>query len=63
MQVLPAPFDDGYDIRGPKATVVGRESVRTAVFVFHRPAEGIQLCRPRTSLADVRSFWSSTADD
>ena len=57
------PFDDGYDVRGPKATGVKKESARTTVLVFHRPAEGIQLSRPHTSLAGTRSLWSTAADD
>ena len=38
MRVPPTPFDDGYDVRGPKATRVGKESARTTVPMFHRPA-------------------------
>ena len=60
---LPTPFDDGYDVRGPKATRVGKESARTTVPVFHRPADGIRLSRPHTSLASARSLWSTVADD
>ena len=49
-----------FAVRRPR---VGKESARTAVSVFHRPAEGIRLCRPHTSLADARSLWSTAADD
>ena len=56
-------FDDGYDVCGPKATRVGKESARTDIPVFHRPAEGIRLCRPHTALAGARSLWSTAADD
>ena len=63
MRVPPTPFDDGYHVWGPKATRVGKESVRTAVPVFHRPAEGIRLSRPHTSLAGARSLWSTAAND
>ena len=63
MRVPPALFDDGYDACGPKATIVGKESVRTAVPVFRRPAEGIRLCRPHMFLAGARSLWSIASDD
>ena len=63
MRLPPTPFDDGYDIRGLKATRVGKESARTAVPVFHRHAEGIRLCRLHTSSAGVRSLWITAADD
>ena len=63
MRVPSTPFDDGYDVRGPKATRVGKGSARTTVPVFHRPAEGMRLSRPRTSLAGTRSLWSTAADD
>ena len=63
MRVPPAPFDDGYDVRGAQATKVGKESARTAAPVFHRPAEGLQLCRSHTSLAGARSLRSTAADD
>ena len=59
MRVPPTSFDDGYDVRGPKAT----KSARTTVPVFHRPAEGIRLSGPHTSLAGARSLWSTAADD
>ena len=35
MRVLPASFEDGYDVHGPKATRVGKESVRAIVPAFH----------------------------
>ena len=57
------PFDDGYDVRGPKTTRIGKESARTTVPVFHRPAEGIRLSRPHTSLAGARSLRSTAAND
>ena len=41
---------------------VGKETARTTVPVFHRPAEGIRLSRPHTSLAGARSLWSTAAD-
>ena len=63
VRVLATPFDDGYDVRGPKATRAGKKSAHTAVSVFHRPAEGIRLSRPHTSLAGARSLWSAGADD
>ena len=63
MRVPPAPFDDRYNVGGPKTTRVGKESAPTAVVpVFHRPAEGIRLCRPHISLANARSFSSTTVD-
>ena len=62
MWVPPTPFDEGYDFCGPKATRVGKESARTTVPVFHRPAESIRLSRPHTSLAGARSPKSTTAD-
>ena len=62
MRVPPAPFDNGHDVRGPKATRVAEESARTAVLVFHRPAEGIRLYRPHTSLAGACSLRSTAAD-
>ena len=34
MRVPPTPFDDGYDVRGPKATRVGKESARTLFLCF-----------------------------
>ena len=61
--VPPTPFDGGYDIRGPKATRVGKESARTAILMFHRSAEGIRLSRPHTSLAGARSLRSTATDD
>ena len=63
MRVPPTPSDDGYDVRGPKATRVGKESARTIVPVFHRPTEGMRFSRPHTSMADARSLWSTAADD
>ena len=54
VRVPPASFDDGCDVRDPKATRVGKKSARTAVPVFQPPAEGIRLCRSRTSLAGAR---------
>ena len=55
--VLPTPFDDRYDVRGPKATRVGKERARTTVPVLHRSAEGIRLNRPHTFLAgDILCF-------
>ena len=56
MRVPPAPFDDGYDVRDPRSTRVGKESPRAAVLVFHRSAEGIRLCRPQTSLVMLTRF-------
>ena len=63
MRVPPTPFDDGYDVHGPKATRVGKESARTTVSVFRRPAEDLRLSRPHTSLTGARSPSSTTADD
>ena len=63
MRVPPAPFDDKYNVRGSKAARDEKESVRTAVPVFHRPAEGVRLCRPHTSLTGARSLWSTAAAD
>ena len=63
MWVPPTPSDDGYDVRGPKATRVGKESARTTVIVLHRSAEGIRLSQPHTSLAGARSLRSTAADD
>ena len=63
MRVPPTPFDDEYDVCGSKATRVGKESARTAVPVFHRPAEGIRLSRPHTYLAGARSPRNTAADD
>ena len=63
VQVPPTPFDDRYGVRGSKVARVRMESARTAVPVFHRPLEGIRLCRPHTSLAGARSLWSTTVDD
>ena len=59
VRVSPVPFDDGYDVRGPTFTRFGRESVRAAVPLFHRHAEGTRLCRPLTSLAGARSLRSN----
>ena len=53
---------DGYDVYGPKATRVGKESARTTVPVLHRPAKGIRLSRPHTTLAGARSLRNTTAD-
>ena len=61
--VLPTPFDEGYDFCCPKATRVGKETARTTVPVFHRPAEGIRLSRPHTVLAGARSPRNTAADD
>ena len=61
--VPPTPFDDGYDVCGPKATSVGKESARATVPVLHRPAKGIRLSRPHTTLAGARSLRNTTADD
>ena len=63
MWVPPTAFDDGYDVCGPKATRVGKESARTTVPVLHRPAKGIRLSRPHTTLAGARSLRNTTADD
>ena len=63
MCVPPTPFDDGYDVCGPKATRVGKKSARTTVPVLHRPAEGVRLSRPHTCLAGARSLRNTTADD
>ena len=63
MRAPPTAFDNEYDVRGPKATRVGKESTRPTVPVFHRPAEGIRLSRLHTSLAGARSLWSTAADD
>ena len=63
MRVPPTPFDDGYDVHGPNATKFGKESARITVSVFCRPAEGIRLSRPHTSLVDARSLWSTPAVD
>ena len=63
MWVPSTPFDDGYDVRGSKATRVGKESARTNVPVFHRPAEGTRLSRPHTSLAGARSLRNTAAYD
>ena len=52
----PTPFDDGYDVCGPKATRVEKESARTTVPLPHRPAKGIRLSRPHTTLAGARSL-------
>ena len=42
---------------------VGKESARTTVPVLHRPAKGIRLSRPHTTLAGARSLRNTTADD
>ena len=63
MWVPPTPFDDGYDVRGPKVTRVGKENARTTVPVLHRPAEGIRLSRPHTYLAGARPLRNTAADD
>ena len=63
MWVPPTPFDDGYDVRGPKATRIGKKSARTTVPVLRRSAEGIRLSRPHTSLAGDRSIRNTAADD
>ena len=62
MWVPPIPLDEGYDVRGPKATRIGKQSARTTVSVLHRPEEGIQLSRPHTSLASARSLRNTAAD-
>ena len=41
---------------------LGRKA-HTTLPVLHRPAEGIGLNRPHTSLAGARSLWSTGADD
>ena len=63
MRVPPAPLDDGYDVRGPRATRVGKESALVAVPVFYQPAEGIRLCRSHISLAGSRSLRNTAAED
>ena len=63
MWVPPTPFDDGYDVCRPKDTRVGKESARTTVPVLHRPAKGIGLSRPHTSLAGARSLQNTASDD
>ena len=63
MRVPPTPFNDGYDVRGPKATRIGKESAHTTVPVFRQSAEGIGLSQLHTSLAGTRSLWSTAADD
>ena len=63
MWVPPAPFADEYDVRGPKATRVGKESARTTVPVLHRSAEGIRLSRPHTSIVGARSLRNTATDD
>ena len=40
-----------------------KEGARTAVPIFHRRAEGIQLCRSHTSLAGANSLQSTATDD
>ena len=43
---------------------LGRKArTRTTVPVLHRPAEGIRLSRPHTSLAGARSLRNTAADD
>ena len=63
VRVSPTSFDDGYDVRGPQAIRDGKEGARTAVPIFRRRAEGIQLCRSHTSLAGANSLQSTTTDD
>ena len=63
MGVPPTSFDDVYDVCGPNVIKVGRKSARTTVPVPHRPAEGIRLSRPHTSLADACSLRNTAADD
>ena len=62
MWVPPTPFDDGYDVHGPKAARVRKESARATVPVLHRSVEGIRLCRPHTYLAGARSLRNTAAD-
>ena len=62
-RVPSSPSDDRYDVRGSEGTRVGKESTRTTVHVFHRPAERIRLSRPHPSLAGARSLWSIAADE
>ena len=54
-----------YDVRGPEATRVEKESARTTVPVpvLHRSAEGIRLSQPHTSLAGARLVRNTAADD
>ena len=63
MRVTAAPFDDGYYVQGAQAARVGKEGARTAVPVFHRPAECLRLCRSNTFLAGARSLRSTAGDD
>ena len=59
--MLKVPAD--YDVRGAHATILVKESTRIAVPVFHRPAEGLRLCRSCIYLAGTRSFRSTTVED
>ena len=63
MRVLPISLDNGYDVRGPKATRAGKESARTAVPVIRQSTEGIRLCRSYTSLAGACLLCCTDADD
>ena len=44
----------GHDVRGAKVARTWSEGSRTAMSVLYRPSEGIRLCRPLPSLADIR---------
>ena len=63
VRVLPALLDDAHDVHGAEPVRVGKESVRTAVPVFYRPAKGLQRCRPHTRLAGASPLRSTAAND
>ena len=48
--------------RGAQAARVGKESARISFRVFHRPAEGLELCRSHTSLIGAHSLPSTAAN-
>ena len=61
--VPPAPSDGGfYDVRGPHATRVGKESARTDVFIDLQKAYD-SVNRTLLCLAGARSLRSIATDD
>ena len=63
MRVRPASLDQGHDVGDAHDARIGKETARTNIPGFHRSAEGLQPCQPRTSLAGTRPLRAAPADD